>query len=118
MIEINKNASLWAQIISEEIIAVDTNPALTTFEKFRRITALAKSAHKIEDDSTFIHFDPADKSLLLFTDSANVYRVSDQRCQCRDALYGDVCWHRAAHRLISRFALANAIEKQAPTEVF
>lgn len=105
-----KNKALWAEIISEELIAIDTNRALTSFEKVRYTNALAKAAARIEDDANFIHWDASTQSILILSNFTFVYEIgSDLVCQCKAALNGSVCWHRAARRLISRYLLADRV---------
>lgn len=108
------NEKLWGEIVSEELVAIDTNLKLTSFEKVRYTNALAKAAARIEDDANFIHFDRETGNLLILSNFEFIYKIdANGSCQCRAAVNGKVCWHRAARRLVSRYLVAEAIEKCA-----
>lgn len=108
------NEKLWGEIISEELVAIDTNLKLTSFEKVRYTNALAKAAARIEDDANFIHFDRETGNLLILSNFEFIYEIdANGSCQCAAAVNGKVCWHRAARRLTSRYLVAEAVEKCA-----
>jgi hypothetical protein len=97
-----------------EIVADSVAQAHLTFRRKktlrnRWIKAIAKAAARIlEGDTTFLHWEPQDGTLLFWSaDSNEIYRVSDQGgCQCpafnqnRPPL---PCYHRAMSRLIKNY---------------
>lgn len=108
-----KNEELWGKIIAEETAAVDGNRALNTREKVRFINALAKAAVRIERSGTFMDFDHKTDTLLIWSDSNEIYVVNgDKTCKCKAAMNGNVCWHRAAKRLASRYVFAEHVEAE------
>lgn len=112
MIEI-KDTDLLGKIVAEEITAVDNNRSLNTWEKVRFINALAKATTRIEESGSFMDYDRAADKLLIWSDSNEIYEVNgDKTCRCKAAMNGNVCWHRAAKRLVSRYVLAESLEEQ------
>jgi hypothetical protein len=111
MIEI-RDEELWGKIISEEMASINGNRALTTVETIRFVNTLAKAAVRVEQSGAFMDFDQANGKLLIWSDSNEIYEVNgDKTCQCIAFRNGRVCWHRAAKRLVSRYLLAESIEK-------
>lgn len=112
MIEI-KDTDLFGKIVAEELTAVYGNAGLNDWEKVRFVNALAKATAQVEKSSIFMDYDREADKLLIWSDSNQIYEVNaDKTCQCRAALNGNVCWHRAAKRLISRYLLAESTEEQ------
>lgn len=112
MIEI-KDTDLFGKIVAEELAAVYGNAGLNDWEKVRFVNALAKATTHIEQSSVFMDYDREADKLLIWSDSNAIYEVNaDKTCQCRAAQNGNVCWHRAAKRLVSRYLLAEAVEEQ------
>lgn len=111
MIEI-KNEDLFGKIIAEEMTSVHGNQTLTTWEMTRFVNALAKAAYRVQTSGTFMDFDRESDTLVIWSDSNQIYTVgTDRQCQCKAAMNGNVCWHRAAKRLISRYLLAESVEE-------
>lgn len=109
MIEI-KNEELFGKIIAEEMASINGNRVLTTWEMTRFVNALAKASLRIQTSGTFMDFDREADKLTIWSDSNLIYTVgADKTCQCKAAINGNVCWHRAAKRLVSRYLLAEAV---------
>jgi len=112
MIEI-QNEELWGKIVAEELANIEHNRSLTTWTKVRFINALAKATARIEESGAFMDFDRKADKLLIWSDSNEIYEVNgDKTCQCKTFYNGNVCWHRAAKRLVSRYLFASKIEEQ------
>lgn len=109
MIEI-QNTELWGKVLKEELVSIDNNRSLTSFEKIRFINALAKAAARIENSGAFMDYDFDCDKLLIWSDSNEIYEVNGKICQCRAFTNGHVCWHRAAKHIVSRYQLAEKIE--------
>lgn len=112
MIEI-KNEEIWGKVVAEELASVNGNRLLTTWEVTRFVNALAKATARIERDGVFMDFDRKSDKLIIWSNSNEIYEINgDKTCQCRAFLNGNVCWHRAAKRLVSRYLLAEAVEME------
>ncbi len=112
MIEI-RDTDLFGKIVAEELAAVNGNAALNDWEKVRFVNALAKATRRIETSGAFMDFDREADKLLIWSDSNEIYEVNGNKtCVCKAAMNGNVCWHRAAKRLVSRYILAESIEDQ------
>lgn len=106
---------VFGKVIAEEVSAVDGNSSLTSFEKIRFVNALAKAAVRIEQDGAWMTYEKEDDTLLIWSSGSNqIYTVdgSTKSCQCLAGQNGNVCWHRAALRLISRYLLAETVEAE------
>lgn len=102
MIDIEK-PELFAKAIADALKAIDGNDALQTWEKLRCLNAVAKASHLLQT-SPFIDFDGDADTLLIWSDSNNIYEIkTDGACQCRAYESGNMCWHRAAKRLVQRY---------------
>ena len=66
-------------------------------------TAIARAKQQIESNP-FMHFDG--NALLILSDSNEIYSANGS-CQCRAYRNRKPCWHRAAARLIKRYAEAS-----------
>ena len=112
MVEI-QNEEIWGKVVAEELAAVNGNRSLTTWEMTRFVNALAKATARIERDGVFMDFDRKADKLIIWSNSNEIYEINgDKTCQCRAFQNGNVCWHRAAKRLISRYLLAEAVENE------
>ena len=63
-------------------------------------TAIVKAKQQLESNP-YIHFDGA--ALLILSESNEIYRANGT-CQCKAYQNGNPCWHRAAARLVQRYA--------------
>lgn len=118
MIEIT-NPDLFGKIVAEEITSINNNRSLTTWETTRFINALAKATARIESSGAFMDFDREADKLLIWSDSNEIYEVNgDKTCKCKAAMNGNVCWHRAAKRLVSRYMLAEGFTAPTLAEVY
>lgn len=63
-------------------------------------SAIAKAKLQIEENP-FMHFDS--NALLILSSSNEIYRANGA-CQCKAYEKGFPCWHRAAARLVQRYA--------------
>lgn len=112
MIEI-RDEELWGKILAEEIAAINGNRSLTSWEATRFVNALAKAAVRIERSGHFMDFDREKDHLLIWSDSNEIYEIGSSKvCGCKAGQNGDVCWHRAAKRLVSRYLLAERLEQE------
>lgn len=66
-------------------------------------TAIAKAKGQLESNP-YIHFDGS--ALLILSESNNIYSANGT-CQCKAFQHGAPCWHRAAARLVQRYAETN-----------
>ena len=77
--------------------------AQTAFDKAagskRWQTAIAKALGQLRDNP-FIHFDG--NALLILSDSNEIYETNGT-CSCKAYRQGQLCWHRAAARLVKRY---------------
>lgn len=106
-----KDSELFGKIVAEEITSIDGNRSLTTGDKIRFINALAKATARVEESGAFMDFDRKADKLLIWSNSNEIYEVNGtKQCQCKAFMNGNVCWHRAAKRLVSRYLLAEQIE--------
>jgi len=62
--------------------------------------AIAKAKEQIESNP-YLHFDG--DALLVLSPSNEIYRANGT-CQCKAYAAGQPCWHRAAARLMQRYA--------------
>lgn len=65
-------------------------------------TAIAKAKAELEANP-YMHFDG--QALLILSASGEIYSANDS-CQCKAFANHQPCWHRAAARLIKRYAEA------------
>lgn len=63
-------------------------------------TAIAKAKAELESNP-YIHFDG--QSLLILSPSGEIYSAGGA-CQCKAYRKNQPCWHRAAARLVKRYA--------------
>lgn len=113
MIEI-QNTNSFSEIVASLVADIGTNPILNDGEKIRFVNAVAKACVRIEEDGAFIDWDPKANVITIWSRSNEVYQIrSDNTCQCKAALNGHVCWHRAAKRLISHYFVAQAMEESS-----
>ncbi len=63
-------------------------------------TAIAKAKAELESNP-YIHFDG--QSLLILSPSGEIY-TANGACQCKAFRQHQPCWHRAAARLVRRYA--------------
>ena len=63
-------------------------------------TAIVKAKQQIESNP-FLHFDG--HALLILSPSGEIYEANGT-CQCKAYRSGYPCWHRAAMRLVQRYA--------------
>lgn len=66
--------------------------------------AIAKAKQQLESNP-FMHFDG--RALLILSPSGEIYTANGS-CQCKAFAKGQPCWHRAAARLVERYAQAEA----------
>lgn len=104
MLEI-KDTKFFAEIIADAIAQAEIN-CTDKKEKTRWITAIAKGIAMLEKDPTFIHWQAEDKSLLIWSDSNEIYSANGV-CQCRAYAEGIQtrnkpfpCKHRALARIV------------------
>ena len=78
-----------------------------TQEAFNRVSgnrrwevAIAKAKQQLESNP-FMHFDG--HSLLILSPSGEIYTANGS-CQCKAFTKSQPCWHRAAARLVERYA--------------
>lgn len=62
-------------------------------------TAITKAKMQLESNP-YIHLDT--DALLILSPSNQIYRANGS-CQCKAYQQGQPCWHRAAHRLVTRY---------------
>ncbi len=63
-------------------------------------TAIAKAKAELESNP-YMHFDG--QSLLILSPSGEIYSANGT-CQCKAYRKNQPCWHRAAARLVKRYA--------------
>lgn len=63
-------------------------------------TAIAKAKAQLESNP-YMHFDG--QSLLILSASGEIY-AANGACQCKAYQKNQPCWHRAAARLVKRYA--------------
>ena len=63
-------------------------------------TAIVR-AKQIIETNPYLHFDGS--TLLMLSDSGEIYEVSAGRCQCIAFRRGQACKHRALRRLLIRY---------------
>lgn len=63
-------------------------------------TAIAKAKAELESNP-YMHFDG--QSLLILSPSGEIYTANGS-CQCKAFQRNQPCWHRAAARLVRRYA--------------
>ncbi len=66
-------------------------------------TAIAKAKRELEENP-FMHYDG--HALLMLSPSNEIYSANGT-CQCKAYEKGFPCWHRAAARLVERYAQAS-----------
>ena len=108
MIEIS-NPQVFGKIIAKELAAASRS---VTGERAlnNRINALAKAAARIESWGKWMSFDEETGSVLIWSDSDEIYEISPdgEDCQCTAFYLGKLCWHRTAAMLIRRCMSATA----------
>lgn len=70
-------------------------------------TAIVKASQQLESNP-YIHYDG--HALLILSPSNEIYSANGT-CQCRAYRNRQPCWHRAAARLVERYAEAEATGK-------
>ena len=97
-----------------------TNP-LATIDRAKVGAVVASARAKVASDTRWLNainraYAELELNQWLFTGrvlvvasrtSAKRYHVTATTCECQAAAKGRPCWHRAAHRLLSRAALAH-----------
>lgn len=100
-----ENQELFAKAIADSLAAVNANDALNTWEKARCVNAIAKASQWLQA-SPFIDFDGEANTLLIWSaeTSNNIYQIGPgNECSCEAWQHGNMCWHRAAKRLLDRY---------------
>lgn len=109
MVEI-ENEEIFGKVVAEALVAVDTNPVLPTWEKLRCVNAIAKAAFRIRQSGTFMDFNAAERTLLIWSDSNEIYDIrADNVCSCQAAQNGNMCWHRCAKRILEYYTIAETV---------
>lgn len=62
--------------------------------------AIARAKREFESNP-YMHWDG--RTLLVLSDSNEIYVVDDRGCQCQSFQWKKPCWHRAAARLLRRY---------------
>lgn len=103
-----ENPAIFAKCVADALIVIDANASLNTLEKLRAVNAVAKAANRIQSDGCFMDFDAdADRFVIWSQGSNNVYEMSPGRvCGCVAEQHGQICWHKAAKRLIELYNTA------------
>ena len=65
-------------------------------------TAIVK-AQQIIESNPYVHMQ-ADGSLLMLSDSNEIYEVKSNHCPCKAFRNGQPCKHRALYRLLTRYS--------------
>lgn len=96
----------------------NTQPALANIDRAKVASVVASARAKLADDRRWLNainraYQELETNQWLFTGrvlvvasrtSTKRYHVTASACQCQAAAKGQPCWHRAAHRLLSRAA--------------
>ena len=67
------------------------------------IRAIAKGTAMLEGDTTFMHWDRTNKTLLFWSDGSNEIYTIGKECQCKAFANGAPCYHRAMRRLVEQY---------------
>jgi hypothetical protein len=106
-----EHEDLFGKVIADAVTRVNSNLGINSFEKVRAVNAIAKAAYRIQTSGAFMEFSADDGNLLIWSDSNEIYEIKpDGRCQCKAHMNGNICWHRAAKRLLEHYFTA---EKEA-----
>lgn len=104
MLEI-KDRQFFLEIAADAIVQAELN-LTDKKERTRWVNAIAKAVRQTEKDMTFIHWQPMEKSLLIWSESNEIYSANGV-CQCKAFKNGISlrnkpfpCWHRALARLV------------------
>jgi hypothetical protein len=109
MIDI-QDEKLFGEIVASLVADLGTNPNLNTGEQIRYVNAVAKATVRIQEDGAFIDWDPKTDTMVIWSRSNEIYEIkADRVCQCKAAVNGHVCWHRAAKRLVAHYTVAEAM---------
>jgi hypothetical protein len=87
-----------AAVATEAISKVQTSGK----DVSRWINAIARAVIEIENNP-FIHWQPENNSLLVWSQTSSKIYEANGICQCRAFEQGYPCYHRAAARLIQRY---------------
>lgn len=101
MIEIQNN-ELWTLAIANALGKIGTS-GLTDWETIRHTNALAKAAARIESNGDFMTYDADKKEMLILSPVSNAIYEANGTCQCESFERGNICWHRTAARLWTRY---------------
>ena len=104
MLEIT-DTKFFAHIVADALVQAELNCA-DRKERTRWATAIGKGVAMLHANPTFIHWQANDKSLLIWSDSNEIYSANGV-CQCRAFTEGIKqrgkpfpCRHRALARLV------------------
>jgi hypothetical protein len=100
MIEIT-NEEKFGKIIAASLAAVERNRDITSGEKLRWISAIAKASERMQTKGDFMTWQE-NNTLLIWSDSNEIYEANGT-CQCLAFKAGQPCWHRAAKQLYQRY---------------
>ena len=107
MLEI-KDKEFFMEIVADAISQAGQNISEPA-ELKRWTNAIAKSVAHVEDNPTFIHWVAEDQSLLIWSDSNEIY-AANGTCQCKAYETGMAkrnkpfpCWHRALARIVRHY---------------
>jgi hypothetical protein len=93
----NLNQAKLEQVIQQ---AFDTAGGRGGQDARRWQSAIAKAKQQLETNP-YLHFDG--ESLLILSDSNEIYRANGT-CQCVSLTrYGRPCWHRAAYKIVKNY---------------
>lgn len=101
MIEIT-DTNKFGKVISDAIVAIDTNNSLASWEKLRWTNAVANAVALIEDRGEFIEYFAETGEAVIWSDSNEVY-TANGTCQCEAYKRGYPCKHRAIAKLLKNY---------------
>jgi len=107
-----ENKDRFAQIIADALSKVEQTVTDAQTKK-RWINAIAKATVEIEENSVFMTWQEADKSLLIWSQKSNNIYTANGVCQCRAFEQGSPCFHRAAARLVRLYMETENVPVQA-----
>lgn len=97
-----ENKELFGEIVAKAVATAHlTCKSKETAEKW--IRAIAKGAATLDGDTTFVHYQPEDKSLLFWSANSNEIYSANGICQCKAFEQNQPCYHRAMARLVRRY---------------
>ena len=89
----NLNETLLMNVVDAALSAVNGDK--------RWVNVILKAEEILTSDNPYIHFDGA--RLLMLSDSGEIYEANG-KCQCKAFAQGQSCKHRAAYKLMVRYA--------------